>query len=62
MDGRMKFFLLVKEMREQQKEYFETKSMLALNRSIKLEKEVDEYIRRGQEALDKPQPEQKELF
>lgn len=38
------FFILVKDMREAQKEYFRTRSRDALVRSKNLEKKVDEEI------------------
>ncbi len=46
----MEFYLLVKEMREAQKEYFRTRSKESLIKSKTLEKRVDEALS-GQATL-----------
>lgn len=51
-NGRLRFFNLVKQMREAQKEYFKTRSMQALDNSRKLEREVDKYIKAGDDYLN----------
>jgi 6-pyruvoyl-tetrahydropterin synthase len=43
-DKKDKFVILVKEMRTAQKEYFRTRDKGLLNKSKRLEKEVDEAI------------------
>lgn len=51
-NGRLRFFNLVKQMHEAQKEYFKTRSMQALDNSRKLEREVDKYIKAGDDYLN----------
>lgn len=60
-NGRLKFFNLVKEMREAQREYFSTRSHAALQKARQLEQRVDEYIKRGDAYLNN-QPPQPTLF
>ena len=55
------FFYLVSDMRKAQKEYFSTRSNSALDKSKKLEREVDAEIRRV-ETITKGGAVQKELF
>lgn len=56
------FYDTVKAMREAQKEWFKTKSRVAIVRSKVLEKKIDQEIERV-EALMNPQPEnQLKLF
>lgn len=51
-----KFMLTVKQMREAQKRYFRYRTIIELNQSKKLEKEVDDMIReREREENDKLQ-------
>lgn len=45
------FFYLVAQMRTAQKEYFNARSQQNLKRSIVLEREVDEEIRRVKELI-----------
>lgn len=45
------FFYLVAQMRTAQKEYFQNRSQQNLKRSIVLEREVDEEIRRVKELI-----------
>lgn len=52
-DGRLLFFNLVKAMREAQREYFSTRSHAALQKARSLEKNVDAYIKRGDDYLNK---------
>ena len=54
-EGRLQFFKLVKAMREAQKEYFSTRSQLALQKSKELEKRVDACIKRGDDYLQQQQ-------
>lgn len=54
-DGRLKFFNLVKAMREAQKEYFATRSHAALTRARSLERNVDAAIKRGDDYLNNRQ-------
>ena len=51
-NGRLQFFNLVKQMREAQKEYFKTRSAQALDTSRRLEREVDKYIKTGDDYLN----------
>lgn len=50
--GALKFFKLVKEMREAQRDYFSTRSHDALQRAKALERNVDAYIKRGDDYLN----------
>lgn len=52
MDAK-EFFFLVKDMREQQKELFKTRSGVALLNSINLEARVDAEIERTLKILEK---------
>jgi len=52
-EGRLKFFNLVKAMREAQREYFSTRSHEALQKARSLERSVDAYIKRGDDYLKK---------
>ena len=45
--GRLKFFYLVKAMREAQRQYFASRSTAALGKARSLERQVDAYIKRG---------------
>ena len=49
--GRIGFFLLVREMRAAQKEYFHTRAQSALVKSKELEHRVDEHRARGDQYL-----------
>ena len=60
-NGRLQFFNLVKEMREAQKDYFSTHSYAALRKAQRLERQVDQSIRRGDAYLLK-QTEHPTLF
>lgn len=60
-DGRLKFFNLVKAMREAQKEYFATRSHAALKKARQLERSVDDYIKRGDDYLNSGQPKQQTI-
>lgn len=51
-NGRLKFFNLVKDMREAQREYFRTRSRECLMKSRDLETRVDEQIKRGDDYLN----------
>lgn len=51
LTGRVKFFNLVKAMREAQREYFSTRSHEALQKARSLERSVDAYIKRGDDYL-----------
>ena len=53
--GRIGFFLLVREMRAAQKEYFHTRAQSALVKSKELEHRVDEYLARGDQYLKQQQ-------
>lgn len=44
------FYLLVANMRNAQKEYFKTRSRDLLSKSMQLEKQVDEEIKRAKEG------------
>ena len=62
MDKR-EFFEKVSEMRDAQKEYFKTRSNASLNKSKKLEKEIDDEILRVRRILSgRKEPVQGELF
>lgn len=62
MDKR-EFFEKVSEMRDAQKEYFSTRSNASLNKSKKLEKEIDDEILRVRRILSgRKEPVQTELF
>ena len=62
MDKR-EFFEKVSEMRDAQKEYFSTHSSASLNKSKKLEKEIDDEILRVRRILSgRKEPVQGELF
>ncbi len=61
-NGRLQFFNLVKAMREAQREYFSTRSHDALQKARQLEKQVDAYIKRGDDYLKQQQPQQTSLF
>ena len=62
MDKR-EFFEKVSEMRDAQKEYFSTRSSASLNKSKKLEKEIDNEILRVRKILSgRKDPVQGELF
>ena len=50
-NGRLQFFNLVKAMREAQNEYFRTRSQQALTKARQLERQVDTYIKRGDDYL-----------
>lgn len=52
MDAK-EFFFLVKDMREQQKEFFKTRSGVALLNSMTLEARVDAEIERTLKILEK---------
>lgn len=60
-NGRLRFFNLVKEMREAQKDYFSTHSYAALRQAQRLERKVDDCIRHGDAYLQK-QTEHPTLF
>ncbi len=49
--GSLDFFLLVREMRAAQKEYFRTRAQSALVKSKDLEHRVDGYLARGDQYL-----------
>ena len=49
------FFRLVERMRSKQKEYFRTKSPIALNESKQLEHEVDDEIKRANDIINNRQ-------
>ncbi len=55
------FFEKVEKMREAQKNYFKTRSSMALQLSKRLEKEIDEEIVRVNKVINKPNP-QNSLF
>ena len=61
-NGRLQFFNLVKAMREAQRDYFSTRSHDALAKARQLEKQVDTYIKRGDDYLKQQQPQQTSLF
>lgn len=61
LTGRVKFYKLVKAMREAQREYFSTRSHAALQKARSLERSVDAYIKRGDDYL-KRQPKEPLLF
>ena len=62
MDKR-EFFDKVSEMRDAQKEYFRTHSSASLNKSKKLEKEIDDEILRVNKILSgRKEPVQTELI
>lgn len=50
-NGRLQFFNLVKAMREAQRDYFSTRSQQALTKARQLERQVDTYIKRGDDYL-----------
>lgn len=51
------FFALVSRMRDKQKEYFRTRSTSVLQESKRLEKQVDDEIKRVNEIIkDKQEP------
>lgn len=56
------FFNLVEEMRMQQKKYFSTRNTETLQKTKKLEWQVDEEITRVRAILARPQPQQLNLF
>ena len=56
------FFNLVEEMRMQQKKYFSSRNTETLQKSKKLEWQVDEEIARIRAILARPQPQQLNLF
>lgn len=57
------FFDKVVQMREKQKEFFQTRSHNALISSKRLEKEVDDEIKRVEKILEeKDEPQQLKLF
>lgn len=61
--NKKEFFDKVSEMRAAQKEYFKTRSGIALERSKRLEKEIDNEIRRVNAILNnRPMPVQGDLF
>lgn len=60
-NGRLQFFNLVREMREAQKDYFSTHSYAALRKAQRLERQVDQSIRRG-DAWIRKQTEHPTLF
>lgn len=49
--SRLSFFALVKQMREAQRTYYQTRDKDILRKSIELEKRVDEEITRGDAYL-----------
>ena len=59
-NGRLKFFRLVKAMREAQRQYFASRDTTALSKARSLEKQVDAYIKRGDTYIYEQQ--QKSLF
>lgn len=56
------FFKLVEEMRMQQKKYFSTRNIETLQKAKKLEWQVDEEIARVHAILERPQPQQLNIF
>lgn len=50
------FFKKVEKLREAQKNYFKTRSSMALQLCKKLEKEIDEEIARVNKITNKPNP------
>lgn len=56
------FFNLVEEMRMQQKKYFSTRNTETLQKAKKLEWQIDEEIARVHAILERPQPQQLNLF
>lgn len=60
-NGRLQFFNLVKAMREAQRDYFSTRSHEALTKARQLERQVDAYIKRGDDYL-KQQHQEPSLF
>ena len=57
------FFDTVAEMRKNQKKYFETRSVLYLRESKRLEKEIDYEIQRAEKQLNaEPENTQQTLF
>lgn len=50
------FFDKVAQMRRMQKEYFKTRSSMALSKSKQLEKEIDDEIKRVEGILGASQP------
>ena len=56
------FFLKVREMREAQKQYFKFRTSLDLARSKKLEKEIDDEIKRVDELMKPREPTMEDLF
>lgn len=50
------FFDKVAQMRRMQKEYFKTRSSMALSKSKQLEKEIDEEIKRVEGILGRSEP------
>ena len=60
MNGRLAFFNLVKDMRAAQKEYFQQRTHATLVRSMRLERKVDEQVKRGDAYLKEKQ--QQSLF
>lgn len=57
LTGRVKFFNLVKAMRETQREYFSTRSHEDLQKARSLERSVDACIKRGDDYLKKQKQE-----
>lgn len=51
-NGRLHFFNLVKAMREAQREYFSTRAHAALSKARQLERDVDAYIKRGDNYIN----------
>lgn len=49
------FFTIVSQMRQAQKDYFKTRDKEVLNKSIKLERQVDEEIDRVNKILSNKQ-------
>ena len=56
------FFLKVKEMREAQRQYFKFRTSSDLARSKKLEKEIDDEIKRVEELMKPKPPTMADLF
>ena len=61
LTGRVKFYKLVKAMREAQRTYFATRSYDALQKARSLERSVDAAIKRGDDYL-KRQHQEPTLF
>lgn len=54
------FFDKVAQMRRMQKEYFKTRSSMALSKSKQLEKEIDEEIKRVEGILGRSEPQHRQ--